>query len=132
MLRGDIDDQRQDDLARMGVDAEEARQWIEQHEPQDAELDSDGAPPDGAPGGWVPGAPVLVWPCNVPVYRVFMALQTQWQRSLVDGRYQGLPYHRVEACLNLLGVRKGRVALFEQLQQMEYAVVQACAGVAVD
>lgn len=124
MRRGQTEDRRQDEFALMGVDAQAAREWIEQQEPQ--QTDEDGGPEDGTPGDALPGDPLVIWPCNWVVHTLFLKLQTQWTRK-PNGDLAGLPYPAVESAMRLLGLR-GRVQLFAELQDMEFAAVMASGG----
>lgn len=124
MRRGQVEDRRQDEFALLGVDSKEAQAWLQQQEPQDQ--DELGAPPDGSPGDAVPGGPVVIWPCNWAVHRLFLQLQTQWMRK-PGGTLAGLPYPAVESAMRLLAL-KGRAKLFLELQDMEFAAVNASEG----
>lgn len=117
MRRGQVNDERADDLDRMGVDAATARAWLAASDEGDpAELQDD-EPAD---------EPLHVWPENWPVLRLWMRLQTQWHRR-PDGGMDGL--RRDAADIQL---RRARLSnedeVWEHLLQMEHAAMEAQDG----
>lgn len=117
-----------DEMARWGVDEQEAQAWLEQQEPDEQQDDSTGGPPDGSPEPPLPRGSLLVWPCNLPVFRLFMGLQTQWQCNPINGALECLNYPAAQASMALSGLldERGRAPeLWEQLQEMERAAVEA-------
>lgn len=130
MRRVAVDDRRPDEFAQLGVDPEVAREWIEQQEPHDADMDEDGGPPDGTPGDAMPGDPLLIWPQNWRVHRLFLRLQTQWKRK-PNGDLAGLDYPAVDVTMRMMGL-KNRAVLFEELQDMEFAAVTASQDLPVE
>lgn len=116
MRRGEVDDRRETELTKLGVQAEAARAWIAQQEPED---ETDEAPDPGE----APGQPFAVWPENAPVLELFLRLQTQWHLA-PSGRLQGLRYDAAETVMRRLAMRRKR-RLFTHLQDMEHAVLEA-------
>lgn len=72
----------------------------------------------GLQPGDLEGEAVDLWPENVRVVNVFAALQTQWAIG-GTGVVIGLRYEAVQSTLDLLGIKKGRRAVFRDLQVME-------------
>lgn len=70
-------------------------------------------------------APVAfdVYPENWDAVRLFLGLQTQWRVGPMGGLV-GLDYPGVEAAMRMARV-KDRAQLFEQLQTMEFAALEA-------
>ena len=117
-----------EEMAQWGVAEQEAQAWLEQQEPDDQQDDSTGGPPDGSPEPPLPRGSLLVWPCNVPVYRLFMGLQTQWQRNDFSGALECLNYPAAQSHMSIAGLldERGRAPeLWGQLQEMERAAVEA-------
>jgi hypothetical protein len=105
-----VQDQRGDDLARLGVPADEAAAWLAEQDGLDDDL----------------AQPLVVWPENWPVLRLWLRLETQW-RLAPNGRVLGLRYEAVEAVMRLAGLKKRR-RLFDQLQEMEQEALNAWEG----
>lgn len=116
-----MEDQRVDDLVRLGVDPAEAQAWLDaqemEPEPEEHIADDEGGD-DAAPSG-----PFVVWPENWQVVELFMRLQTKWQWR-PDGRRDGICYLQAEAVMRLLKMKKQR-RLFVELQEMERAALEA-------
>lgn len=66
-----------------------------------------------------------VMPCNRQIVELFMALQTQWKRSHT-GSLAGIDYQAARAAVELMQVPAADwPELFEGLQVMEFAAVEA-------
>jgi len=105
-VRGSVsDDQAIADLMRYGVSEADARLW----------LGEDATKP----------GPFLVWPCNVPAVSLFLDLKTQWRHAPLGGLL-GLDYSVVPSVMDLRCIkRKQRARLFDQLQTLEMATLEA-------
>ena len=127
--RGQQRDERQDDLQRMGLPADQAQAWLAG---QGVDTDDDSARDDGAECDQPPGAPLAVWPDNWPVLQVWQRLQTQWRettwRGLPTGGLDGLRYGAADVVIART-LRASSQAeqdrVFDQLLQMEHAAVEA-------
>lgn len=78
------------------------------------------------------GAPeekCYLWPCNVPTFNVWQAVQTQWRRAGMVGAKTGLDYEAVIAYMrDVLGIkRKDRAELFAGIKAMEVAAINTWA-----
>ena len=106
---------------------EQARQWLQDQQPADDEdalqaaEDEQGqpAPQEGAQ----PGAPLWVWPENLPVFDLFMGLQTQWHLS-PSGHPVALRYEAADVLLRRFKTKRPN-RTFRQLQEMERAALHA-------
>lgn len=65
--------------------------------------------------------PFWLWPCNVPIWRLWMSLQTQWQHGFSGPT--GLDYTAVWTVLERKRIRRPREA-FEALQAMERSALE--------
>lgn len=106
-----VDDQRADELTKLGVAADTALAWLAEQEAEDEEAEAQAA------------GSLVIWPENWPVLRLFLALQTQW-RYKPCGQLQGLRYDAAEVLMRRGGFKKKR-RLFAHLQQMETAALEA-------
>lgn len=71
-----------------------------------------------------PRAEYDLWPQNVPVWYVWLAVQTQWRYAGMDGVPTGLDYAGVRAALVLQRTpRATRPEWFALLQHMEAATL---------
>lgn len=68
----------------------------------------------------------MVWAENWPTVEAWMALQTQWHRTGMDGSRTGLIYQAIPTVLELLDITDRRDT-FHRLQAMEYAALDALA-----
>jgi len=101
---GVSDDQAIADLMRYGVSEADAKLWLK----------------EDAPAG-----PYLVWPCNAPALWLFLDLKTQWRHAPMGGLL-GLDYSAIPPVMDMRGVkRKQRGMLFDQLQTLEMATIEA-------
>jgi hypothetical protein len=67
---------------------------------------------------------IEVFPENAKAFEIFKRLQTQWERSMMNGRRERLNYAPLEAVFALCGVPKDEhESLFDKLQLMEIAVI---------
>lgn len=105
-------DERQAELEKLGVGAEEAAAWLAEQDPEEEAEEG----PDTA-------KPLVIWPENWPVLQLFMRLQTQWRFS-GEGKLQGLRYDAAEIVMRQLRMKKRR-RLFDQLQEMEREALEA-------
>lgn len=65
-----------------------------------------------------------LWPENDDVFRLWLAVQTQWTVAGMGGAI-GLNYSGVEACMRLRGLgRKKSIRAFEQIQAMEQVTLE--------
>lgn len=65
-----------------------------------------------------------LWPENVPLFHVWLRLQTQWVRKAGNDQLVGLNYGGVESCFRLCGIRRADWSdYFHQVQAMESAVL---------
>jgi hypothetical protein len=111
--RGQVQDQRGDDLARLGVPAAQAQAWLERlgtGEPEPDDLQAHTA---------AGGPPVVLWPENQPAWRVWMRLQRQWHRGAA-GQLYALRLPAVESAIRLMGLAEQQQVLFEHLSEMEH------------
>jgi hypothetical protein len=115
--RGHVKDQREEDLAQFGVPAEQARAWI-QH------LDADDAQPHDSDPSAAGGPPVVLWPENHDVWRLWMRLQRRWERGQ-DGRLYSLRFGEVESAVRLMKLWRRSAELFDQLTDMQDTVLDA-------
>jgi hypothetical protein len=84
-----------------------------------------GIPLNAAP----PETHLEVWPENEDIVRLFIALNTQWERSGMSGKASGLRYECVPAVMKFLGIRKSRQAVaFHGLRTMERAALEVIHG----
>lgn len=115
-----VEDQRVEDLVRLGMDRTDAQAWLDSQEmePEPEELGAGDADDESDPCG-----PFVVWPENWQAVELFMRLQTKWQWR-PDGRRDGICYLQAEAVMRLLKMKKQR-RLFVQLQEMERAALEA-------
>lgn len=114
LRRGRVDDQRGAELRRLGVAADQVQQWLAAQEPDDdsnASRDLE---------------PLLVWPENGPVVRLWMQLESQWH-SLPNGALDGLRWDAARTAIELQRLKKPR-RLFRQLLEMEQAALEAWHG----
>lgn len=117
--RGQVKDQRADDLARMGLGPAEMAAWLAQQE-----VDGDeGEEGEGADADEDADGPFQVWPENWPVVRLFLQLQTQWHKT-DTGHLDGLRYPAAETLMRTLRLPR-RAELMEQLIEMEHAALEA-------
>jgi hypothetical protein len=117
---GAVVDHRSAELQQLGVAADVAAAWLAQQEP---EPDADDAAAAALGQADDPHAPLAMWPENWPALTLFLQLQTQW-RFTAAGVLQGLRYGEVQVVMQLLKLKKKR-RLFEQLQEMEQAALEA-------
>jgi hypothetical protein len=113
LRRGRVDDQRAQELRKLGVPADQAQQWLAAQEPDEGEADDDG--------------PLIVWPENRPVVRLFMQLEGQWHRRPLSGALDGLRYEAARTAIELQRLKKPR-RLWRQLVEMEQAALEAWHG----
>lgn len=66
-----------------------------------------------------------VWKCNWPVVMAFLDVATQWMRAGLDGRITGLHYGNVLIWIDHHYPRRRRREIFEGLQVMERAALDA-------
>lgn len=66
-----------------------------------------------------------VWTCNWPVLEAFLSLTTQWMRAGLDGQIIGLHYGNVLAWIDHHYPRRKRRDIFEGIQIMERAALDA-------
>jgi hypothetical protein len=113
-------DESQQDLERMGVRGDAARQWLAAQQPE---------PEGGAEPLPDLTQPTEVWPENWPALTLLLRLRTQWHRD-IEGRRLGLRFEAVEAAMRLMGTkRKRRPELFEHLVEMQDAALEVLHGV---
>lgn len=117
MKRGRVDDHRLAELMKLGVSRDEAQAWLDAQEPEDEAADAPLQIDDG---------PLIVWPENRPVVRLFMQLQTQW-RKRPSGALDGLRYEAARTVIEVQRLKRPR-RLFGQLVEMEHAAVEAWNG----
>jgi hypothetical protein len=94
------------ELAILGIDAEEAKQWVGDGDQQEL---------------------FEVYACNQGVLTAFLSVSTQWRvvAGMAGMIRLGLDYGGVLAALKLLGVPKGdRPRIFEGLRAMEQAALE--------
>lgn len=123
MRNGGQQDERQDDLQRMGIAGAQAQAWL-------AEMEGSSDHEDGAAGDEQPGDALQVWPENRPALLAWMALQTQWHRGLMGG-LQGLRHDAAEAMVARMmrGASQDEQDLvFMHLVEMEQAALEALDG----
>lgn len=111
--RGRVDDQRDSELRKLGVAAEQVQQWLAAQEPDEG--GDDVTRDDG---------PLVVWPQNWPVVKLFLQLEGQWHRRPMSGALDGLRYEAVRVVIELQRLKKPR-RLFRQLVEMEQAALEA-------
>jgi hypothetical protein len=77
----------------------------------------------------VPEEKCYLWPCNVPTFNLWKAVQTQWRRAGMVGAKTGLDYDAVIAYMrDVLGIkRKDRAELFAGIKAMEVAAINTWA-----
>lgn len=120
MRRAGQQDERQDDLQRMGIAGAQAQAWL-------AEQDGSSNPDDGAAGDEQPGDPLQMWPENWPALQAWLRLQTQWHLS-PTGHLQGLRHDAAEAMVARLmrgASQAEQDQVFMHLVDMEQAAVEA-------
>lgn len=72
---------------------------------------------------------VEVWPDNAPSLDVFLAMQTQWERNGMTGRYTGMRYASLPVVMGFSGVPKAaRRQVFDDIRIMESAVLEQING----
>ncbi len=66
-----------------------------------------------------------VWPDNVCALDVFLAMQTQWERNAMTGRYTGMRYVSLPVVMRYARVHKSaRAQVFDDIRIMESAVLE--------
>lgn len=75
------------------------------------------------------GGKCYLWPCNLPTFNLWQAVQTQWHRAGLGGTKTGLHYEAVIAYMrDVLGIkRKDRAELFAGIKAMEVAAINTWA-----
>lgn len=66
-----------------------------------------------------------LWPEHVRVFKFWLQIQTQWQRAGMDGMYVGLNYAGVQVAMQHLVPKALHQKMFQQIQVMEKAFLQA-------
>ncbi|MCV2349338.1 DUF1799 domain-containing protein [Paucibacter sp. Y2R2-4] len=112
------EDLRPQELAQLGANPQAIEAWLAAQEVDGEEPEDSDAQDLGPSTG-----PLEIWPENWTVLQLFLRLQTQW-RFKPCGTLQGLRYDAVEAVMRL-GQMKRRRRLFEHLQEMETAALEA-------
>lgn len=70
-----------------------------------------------------------VWPDNAQSLNVFLAMQTQWERNGMTGRYTGMRYVSLPVVMRFSGVSKAaRRQVFDDIRVMESAVLEQING----
>jgi len=70
-----------------------------------------------------------VWPDNTQSLDVFLAMQTQWERNGMTGRYTGMRYVSLPVVMRFAGVPKAsRRQVFDDVRIMESAVLEQING----
>lgn len=73
--------------------------------------------------------PLEVWPENAPALEVFLAMQTQWERNGMTGRYTGLRYASLPVVMRFSRIAKAdRARVFDDIRIMEIAVLEQMNG----
>lgn len=108
-------------MTDLGVPADAAQAWLAQQSLQGDE-ESGGDAGEGGGGG----QPLLIWPENLPVWRVWLCLQTQW-RYWPRGGLQGLRLDQADVVIRRMGLADGDT-VFAQLIEMEHAALEAWYG----
>lgn len=68
---------------------------------------------------------VEVWPENAPVVKCFLAMDTQWTRSPMTGRIEGMRYESMQSIFRFCEVRRRhQAAVFFGLRVMEHAALE--------
>lgn len=68
-----------------------------------------------------------LWPENLPAFRFWQVVQTQWRHD-ARGCPTGLDYGGVQACMDMQRIRKNdRAELFAGLQAMEFSTLETWA-----
>lgn len=116
--RGRVQDHRLDELTTLGVPAADAQAWLALQEPEGDDDDLIASRNQ---------APLVVWPENRPVLRLWMQLQTQWRRRPCGQLLEGLRHEAVRAAIELQRLKHPR-RLYRQLVDMEHAAVEAWNG----
>ena len=68
-----------------------------------------------------------LWPCNVPTWRAWCDVQTQWRTGGMGG-ITGLDYAGVRAHLDEIGLQPGseeRAAVYSGIRAAEHATLEA-------
>ncbi|MFN3303041.1 MAG: DUF1799 domain-containing protein [Roseateles sp.] len=110
-----MQDQRADDLRRFGVDPAAAAAFLAAEDGED-----DTAADDATQAG---GAPLVVWPENWRVLRLWLDLENRWLLT-PDGHMRALDLCQVDALLRLERPKHPR-RLARQLREMERAALEA-------
>ena len=72
---------------------------------------------------------IEVWPDNAQSLDVFLAMQTQWERNGMTGRYTGMRYVSLPVVMGFSGVPKAaRRQVFDDIRIMESAVLEQING----
>jgi len=110
--RGPVKDEADTDLQAMGLSAEAARAWL-------AQMREDLGDEAGEAGDT---GPLVIWPENRDVWRLFMRLQTQWTLT-PSGHLMALPHPAIESALRMMKLWRRSDELYEQLADMERAAL---------
>lgn len=113
---GQVEDLRLDELTGLGADGDEAAAWLAAQAPEGEGDEDDDEPLDD-------DGPLVVWPENWPVVKLFLLLQTQWRRT-AEGALDSLRWDAAELAMKRLRLKHKR-RLFEHLVEMEHAALEA-------
>lgn len=109
--RGQVDDQRGAELRKLGMPEDEIAAFLANERPEGEEDEATG--------------PLVVWPENWPVLRLFLDLEGQWRVSRT-GQPQGLRYGDAIAVIGLRWEgRAEQQRVFDQLVEMQREALDA-------